>query len=302
MIRRLGFRRQGRSHPLFVIWAPQYTHRSSGVRALYRLCHHLNRAGYPSTVLVHHFHRGEPDEPVPSGWDAPLHEGPLDDSIVVYPEIVTGNVLGARRVVRWALNTPGLLGGETRYDDEEMVFVYDPNRLADVAPASSESLGPERVLWLGLVDPAFIYPDPAVPRTMDCSFTYKGRDLSRLFALPESDLGEIVALEDITPTFASLGDALRRTRVFYSYDHYSNALREAAVCGCEVRVVGADGVWHDPRSCDCALNIWWYPDLLGTYAARFHDSSFVERFVQELGTRWDVPRPDPRWRPRRRQR
>jgi hypothetical protein len=284
---------------VFVIWAPEYTHRSSGVRALYRLCHHLNRAGYPSAVLVDPDHRREPEDPMP-GWDVPLHEGPPGGSIVVYPEIVSGNPLGARRVVRWALNTPGLLGGDTRYDDAEMVFVYDPHKLSAVAPATSERLGPERVLWLGLVDPASVYPDPTLPRTMDCSFTYKGRDLCGRFPLPESDLGEIVALEQITPTMESLGDALRQTRVFYSYDHYSNALREAAVCGCEVRVVGADGVWHDPRTCDCSLNIWWYPDLLETYAARFHDSAFVERFVTELRTRWAVPRPGLLWRLRRR--
>jgi len=296
---RLGLRRPGRAHPVFVIWAWSYSHRSSGVRALYRLCHHLNRAGYPSAVLVHPDHRQEPEDPVP-GWDAPLHEGPLGDSIVVYPEVVSGNPLGAGRVVRWALNTPGLIGGDTRYDDAEMVFVYDAQKLPAVAPATSERLGPERVLWLGLVDPAYIYPDPTVPRTMDCSFIYKGRDLSARFPLPESDLGEIVALENITPTMESLGEALRRTRVFYSYDHYSNALREAAVCGCEVRVVGADGVWHDPRTCSCALNIWWYPDLLETYAARFHDSAFVEPFVQELRTRWDVPRPGLLWRLRHR--
>ena len=37
-------------HPTFLIAAPNYTHKSAGVRALYRLCHHLNVAGYSAAV------------------------------------------------------------------------------------------------------------------------------------------------------------------------------------------------------------------------------------------------------------
>ena len=271
-----------RKRRTFLIWAPAYTHRSSGVRALYRLCHHLNARGYPSAMVA----LGEKAQ---SGWDTPYHRGPVGDSIVVYPEIVTGNPLGARRVVRWALNNPGLLGGEGRFSDEEMVFVYDPQKLEIVSRATAARLGPRRVLWVGLVDPSHIYPDPAAVRTIDCSFTHKGRALHERFPLPE-DSG-VVRLEDITPSMAALGDALRRTRTLYSYDHYSNVLREAAICGCRVRVIGEDGVWHDPRTCACAPNIIWHDDLHETYATRFHDNAFVAGFIDELRTRWDVPGP-----------
>jgi len=218
-------------------------------------------------------------------WKTPLHEGDIGDSIVIYPEIVSGNPFGAKKVVRWALNNPGLLGGDSVYPDEEMVFVYDPQRLEIVSQAVSAPLGPERVLWTGLIDPSVIYPDPAVAKTIDCSFTHKGRALRARFPLPE---GDIPAIEALTPTMDALGETLRRTRILYSYDHYSNILREAVLCGCEVRTIGDDGVWHDPQTCACAGNILWYPDLGSTYAAKFHDSSFVEAFVQEVRTRWDV--------------
>ena len=159
----------------FLVWAPPYTHRSSGVRALFRLCHHLNQAGYPSAMVA------EPGDALPE-WNTPLHSGPVGDSIVIYPEIVSGNPLGARRVIRWALNNPGLLGGDTTYPDEEMVFVYDVQRLAIVNRAVRVPLTQERILWVGLVDPAHIYLDPAVPKTIDCSFTYKGRELREKFS------------------------------------------------------------------------------------------------------------------------
>ena len=98
---------------------------------------------------------------------------------------------------------------------------------------------------------------------------------------------------------AALGDTLRRTRTLYSYDHYSNILREAAISGCEVRVVGEDGEWHDPQTCRCLSNIRWQPGFRETYAAAFRDGSFVKGFMRELRTRWDVPGPSPWWRLKR---
>lgn len=271
--------------PVFLIWAPPYTTKSSGVRALYRLCHHLNEAGYPSAMVA------ERAERLPA-WNLAFHKGKAGRSIVVYPEIVPGNPLRAQKVVRWALNDPGLLGGDKTYPDEEMVFVYDPQRLEAVSRAVSKPLGPRRVLWTGLIDPEVIYPDASVPKTIDCSFVYKGHTLRERFPLPEGVV--IEPLEARTPDMAALGDTLRRTRTLYSYDHYSNLLREAAVSGCDLRVVGEDGVWHDPRQCSCPKNIWWYDDLMGSYARRYTDSAFTHDFVRELRTRWRVPKARPR--------
>ncbi len=67
------------------------------------------------------------------GWLTPVHTGPAGDSIVLYPEVVSGNPLKAAKVVRWTLNSPGLLGGDAHYADDEMVFVFNPTRLALVS-------------------------------------------------------------------------------------------------------------------------------------------------------------------------
>ncbi|PZF76686.1 hypothetical protein DK847_12915 [Aestuariivirga litoralis] len=221
----------------------------------------------------------------PPPWLCPLHRGPVGESIVIYPEVVPGNPLGARKVIRWVLNDPGLLGGQTFYSDYEMVFVYDPQKLPVVNRSLSRGIGRDRVLWTGLVDPSVIYPDASVTRTIDCSFTHKGRALSQRFPLPHAN---ILRLEDLTASFRDLGDTLRKTKVLYSYDHYSNVLREAVICGCDVRVIGEDGVWHDPRTCGCPLNILWQPDLLATYADHFNSSDFIIPFVRTVETRWPV--------------
>lgn len=270
----------GLGRPQFLIVAPAYTHRSAGIRALYRLCHHLNDCGYPSAVI-----------PMPgncignySPWHVYGYKGKIGNEIVIYPEIVSGNPYKATRVVRWVLNNPGLLGGETTYADSEMVFVYDPQKLPIVNKAITTPIGPERLLWVGVVDPEIIYPDPGVEKRIDCSFSHKGDALSKQFPLHPS-LG-VQRIEDITPDASSLGEVLRKTRILYSYDHYSNLLREAAICGCEVRTIDAKGVWHNPEHCNCALNIVWPPNFRETYKTQFYDSSIVHPFIAQLPVSW----------------
>lgn len=270
----------------FLIWAPGFTHRSSGVRALYRLCHHLNCCGFPSAVLA------EPGEPIPS-WNCFLHTGDIADAIVIYPEVVSGNPLHAKRVIRWVLNTPGLLGGDRTYPESELVFLYDLQKLPEVNRAVASPIGPERQLWMGLVDPSVIHSHGRASRTIDCSFTHKGAHLAKRFPLPVT--GPITALESVTNDLTSLGKTLRRTRTLYSYDHYSNVLREAVISGCEVRVPDMAGHWHDPRTCSCTLNIHWHPDIETAYVSQFHSSGFVPAFIAQVRTRFQVPPADAVW-------
>src|SRR5262249_28693770 len=162
---------------------------------------------------------------IPPDWPVAVHSGPAADSIVVYPETVSGNPLKAKKVVRWTLNTPGLIGGDTFYSNEEMVFVFSPTQLSVVNKSVSIPLGPSRVLSVGLIDPAHIYPDPNIDKVFDCSFTHKGAGIRARWPLPNE--ANLKRIEDVTPTMASLGDVLRRTRTLYSYDHKSTILKEA---------------------------------------------------------------------------
>lgn len=68
----------------YVIWSPPWDHKVGGIRALYRLADEIADRGCTVTVS-----NGQHVDP---------------DAITVYPEIVTGNPLGATRIVRWLLN------------------------------------------------------------------------------------------------------------------------------------------------------------------------------------------------------
>src|ERR1051326_2446805 len=176
--------------PEFLIYAPPFTYKSAGCRALYRLCHLLNRSGTSARII--------PYEPAGSEWDTPFLLPAVQDSVVIYPETVHGNPLWARKVVRWALNYPGNLGGDLIYGPDEMVFVYLRDMIPRVNCSTPEPLGPGRVLYVPVIDPKHIYPDPSVPKEIDSVFTYKGKELKRQFPTPPRD--NLVRVEENTPT------------------------------------------------------------------------------------------------------
>jgi hypothetical protein len=106
-----------------VICAPPQTERSDGARALYFLCRSLREIGIEANMLLMDlrdqtfrsfaFVTTPHDDPDPA---APRYLGPADTidlahDVVVDPEIVPDNPLGARHVARYFLNKEGNLTG-----------------------------------------------------------------------------------------------------------------------------------------------------------------------------------------------
>jgi hypothetical protein len=106
-----------------VICAPPHTERSDGARALYFLCRSLREIGIDANMLLMDlrdktyrsfaFIAGAAPESDPT---APRFLGTDDhvdlaNDIIIYPEIVPDNPLGARHVARYFLNKEGNLTG-----------------------------------------------------------------------------------------------------------------------------------------------------------------------------------------------
>ncbi len=276
--------------PQFIISSPDYHERSSGVRALHRLCHLLNRAGYRAAMRI-----PKTATAVNPAWDTPLfRDWPApEQSIVVYPEIVSGNPLQAKQVVRWALNYPGVLRGETSYDPTEMVFAWDARMLKRVGRAASEPLDESRVLAVPVIDPEHIYPDPSVTKDVDAYLIYKGASVREQFVLPNER--EMVCIDDTVANLRELGALLRRTRKLYSYDHATILFHEALITGCELIQVHADGRMNDPRECDarpfpCSeiTTTSWPPDVTATYVEDWSSLEPARRFVQTVTRRFSL--------------
>lgn len=253
------------------------------MRALYRLCHLLNESGYRAAMGPPRAYRpGRAPWRNPVWWSTAAPE----DAIVVYPEIIPGNPLRAKRVVRWCLNYPGLLAGDATFAKGELVLAWDARMLDRVSAAAGVTLDASHVLAVPTIDPEFIYPDPAMAKDIDCFFVYKGKKVRERFVLPNER--ELVCIDEHAPTLRDLGNLLRRTRRLYSYDHATLLFHEAWICGCELIQVHADGTLTDPRQClseqfACAEDVtttWPAPDFVQRYAACWTDPAPARRFAE----------------------
>ncbi len=182
--------------------APPYRHNSAGVRVLYELRRQLEEHGYEVQI-------------------AQVGEAP-PESIVIYPETVSGNPMKGKRVVRFVLNIPGLLGGDKKYNPEEQIFTY-LKRFYD-AP----------VLTVPCIEDFF--RDEHLPRSGACLWNGRGINLPRI---PETE-GATEITYDWPADRRSLARLFNEKEIFYSYDDCTALIIEARRSGCEVVVIPAE--------------------------------------------------------------
>lgn len=195
-----------------------YMHNSAGRRACHRLIHDLNAAGYTAFSLG----------AVNPRWsELPLTRFGLfllmmfSEPVVIYPEVVHGNPLGAKLVVRWTLNVPGRLGGDTSFDESELVFTW-----------MNEFYPTDRVLTRDIFDRSLFNSDDLPEKDVLCYYLGKG-SLRGVDPLSIAD-GMVQITRDWPPDRHELAELLRRTKILYTYDDLTMLTFEALQCGCQV--------------------------------------------------------------------
>jgi hypothetical protein len=114
------------TNPYYIV-APDYTHKSAGIRLLHQLCSVLNQMGYEAYVVTNKTN-GELWTPRLTEETKAAHYLAGKKPIVIYPEVVKGQPIGLGLPVRYVLNYPGLLGGGDKYYTEnEVVFKFHPD-------------------------------------------------------------------------------------------------------------------------------------------------------------------------------
>jgi hypothetical protein len=211
-----------RPHQLrrFVIAAPDYTDIHGGVVAMHRLCDRLNRIGYEAFIEP----LGDATGITRNGWLTPLWWRPnFEDTVMVYPEIVTGNPLGAPRVVRWLLNRPAwFTGSEMDEDGDDLVVAFSPQ------------IAPEKpVLNVPLFDPTIFFPKDVEGHG---GLLWIGKGV----VPPDFDRGDLTLITNDWPTSRhGMADLLRNAEVLYSCDWLTTIIGESLMCGTPVVLVGS---------------------------------------------------------------
>ena len=151
-------------------------------------------------------------------------------SVVIYPEIIGGNPLRAKRYVRWLLHQPGFHGGRTRYRTGDLYFCYQEafNRHCE-----GMIFGGALTVFEVLLD---IYQQTNYgPRTRVGYMIRKGRHRE-----DSPDLRGEWVLDGLD--HQALARAFNECRICYFYDAYTAYAGYAAACGCIPVIVPMPGV------------------------------------------------------------
>jgi O-antigen biosynthesis protein len=219
-------------HAPYYIYGLDYLQQSAGIRALHYLCHALNESGLEAYITC--------DGVVPQLRTPVLtttvmmqHHATGRKPIMVYPEIVSGDPLAAGGVVvRWLLNTPGHIGGDTTFPEQDLIFAYSQVFL----PAGMSG----HLLHIPTADLSVFNndnnPDDAT-RDLVCFYAHKY--LINGGTLTEHVHGAISLCKDQKLTHTEIAALLRRSRLLYVYEATALVV-EALLCGCPVSIVETD--------------------------------------------------------------
>lgn len=168
-----------------------------------------------------------------------------DNTIVIYAEIMAGNPLGAKNVVRWLLHDPGFHSGHIYYEPGELYFRFNEAVRPFVFPGSTTS-----DLFLTVVQyPLDLYNfDGAIPESERQGSAYclrKGAHKPIVHELADSICIDSLPHEEVAKLF-------KRVKHFYCYDTLTAYYHLAAACGCKVVIIPDEGMikeqWLTPEA------------------------------------------------------
>ena len=228
MVNRSYFLRM--SSPYYV-WAPRYNETSAGVVVLHLLCHSLNVSGQEAYLIIESSLRV--DECVKKGLLTPIltrkillqHQREKRQPVIIYPEVVMGNPLGASKIVRYYLNKPGFFTGAKHLNLNEFNLAYTSSMLNGYQEA-------DHILYLPLINTnLFCVPERPEKRVSGkvCYYLGRNRDAKRTSVLIKPDSVEITLKYPANKI--ELVKIFQECEYFISYQD-SGLCLEATLCGC----------------------------------------------------------------------
>jgi hypothetical protein len=246
----------------FVVCAPPYDENSGGALVLYKLYSLLREIGeevffhpFVRPDLVERYFHGSRVDPRIAYYRyrqrlyynfmatsflrfADIRD--LGNPVVIYPEVVEGNPLGARRVVRWLLHQPGYHTNVVSYGPEDFFFFFDKQ-----FDNPSLNKNPDNHLKVAENFSNIYVRRNFGARAGSCFLVRKGGNR-------ELDYHPTGSERLDGKSHNEMADAFNRYEFFFSYDLYTMYSRFAAICGCKSIVVPRTGLsideWHDDPS------------------------------------------------------
>ncbi len=265
-----------------LIFTPSYQENTGGVVVLHKLCSILNQIGYESFLYPyfdsHILHKHNYKKSMLSFIDSnirsfvrgfktnPNFQTPTvyttkqidwDEWIVIYPEIVMGNPLGAKNIIRWLLHNPGFHTNTVFYGRGELYFKYSSG-ISDFDYTGSTT----SKQYLKVINyPLELYNNENISseRSGTAYLLYKGKGKEIQHDLKNSILIDGKSHKEVSEIF-------KKVKTFISYDPMTAYSRFAVLCGCQSIVIPDEGVSIDE----------WYPDSKDRYGISYGFSNLEE--------------------------
>lgn len=259
----------------YIIFAPSYVENSGGIVVLHKLCSILNNLGYESYLypyfgtytvnkknslysilrylkerifLILNNYKTNP------AFNTPIYKLDLkdfnDEYIIVYAEIVFGNPLNAKNIVRWFLHQPGYHNGNIYYGKNELYFKFNSAIKDFDFPESTTSKVELKVIHYPLEH--YNTNGISSSRNGTAYCLRKGRDKKIQHDLNNSILIDGKSHKEVSEIFKSVD-------TFISYDTYTAYSIFAVLCGCNSIVIPDDGVSKEE----------WYPNEMDRYGLAY---------------------------------
>lgn len=239
----------------FIIYTPFYDENSGGIIVLHKLARLLRQLGMqvllwhetnPFSVSslrqleqkVRYWRRlkFQSFRYVPPYSLSLARKQDVSDAIVIYPEVVAGNPLKAKRVVRWLLYTPGVHTGVIDFSSDDLFFYY----LKEYDYPSLNRF-PDNQLFIADYLSDIYRQSNFGSRNGSCFMIRKGKERIH-------DLHPVDAIQVDGLSHRQMADVFNRCEFFFSYDLYTMYSVYACMCGCKSVVLPVEGMsmedWH----------------------------------------------------------
>lgn len=211
----------------YIIFAPTFDENVGGAISMHRLCHLINQHGGEAYL----WHDGKSGLKTCSAFNTPeIYTSELNNYIVVYMDIVSGNPISCPHVVRWFLNKPGFFSGNINYGINELYFRFQDT--------FSHAGLPSNKLYVAYFVKDYYFDKGYSERKGSCYMMRKGRGRRLVHDLTDSTQIDGLSHKEAAEIF-------NRVKYFYCYDLYSAYSSFAAMCGCIPIVIPQDDLTEE---------------------------------------------------------
>jgi hypothetical protein len=218
----------------FIVAARVFNPKSQGCILLHKLAHTLNKIGHRATVIFFNGHGSD------TQWffsndknhfcneysyhfinDSQIFENFKKNAIIIYPEIITGNPLGGKNIVRYMLNREGLIKEGVKINPSKKDFI--------LTHSLNYHNNPDFHLFNYDGDSSFnsVGANVFYEREFDVTYLGKGPKYGHCFIVP----GSIEITREWPSSKQELANMLRSTRYFYTWDCQTATGVDAILCG-----------------------------------------------------------------------